>query len=87
MPCPYANALGTPNQGFHQRRVLGLALNDLIGTAAIAGLTSYASGKSFPFTLTVFLVIAEVAHYAFGVDTALLGALRIKPRGCGGGAT
>ena len=83
MPCPYANALGTPKQGIHKVRVLGLALNDLIGTAALEGATSMMSGKTFTQNFIVWLLIAEVAHYAFGVDTALLGAVGVKPRSCG----
>ena len=77
MPCPYANALGTPKPGIHKVRVLGLALNDLISTAALAGATSIMSGKTFTQNLIVWLLIAEVAHYAFGVVTALLGAVGV----------
>ena len=80
MDCPYANALGTRGEGFHKPRVLGLALNDLIGTAALAGATSLATGKPYASNFVGWLVVGEVAHYAFGVDTALLERLQVKKR-------
>lgn len=32
MACPYKYIFGIPEQGFHSTRIMGLALNDTLGT-------------------------------------------------------
>ena len=80
MPCPFASALGTPGEGFHSARIGGLAFNDIIGTLALAGATSYASKISFLRSAFYWFLAAEVLHWSFGVHTAFLDKLGIKPR-------
>jgi len=77
MPCPFASALGTPNEGFHSSRINGFALNDILGTLALAGITSYTAKISFMRSVFVWFALAEVLHYAFGVRTAFLERLGI----------
>ena len=78
--CPYKDVLGKPGEGFHSARLLGLAQNDTLGTIGLAALTTYATGISFPKSLLGWFVLAEVSHYAFGVDTALLRMMNLSPR-------
>ena len=78
MPCPYANALGIPGQGFHASRIGGLALNDILGTLALAGLYSATTKTPFFRATLGWFVLAEALHYAFGVRTAFLEALHIS---------
>lgn len=79
MPCPYANALGVPRQGFHASRIGGLALNDILGTLALAGLTSATTKVSFFRSTVAWFVLAEAMHYAFGVRSAFLEAIHSSP--------
>jgi len=79
MPCPYANVLGTPNEGFHTN-VFGVAVGDVVGTVGLAYITNQAYGIDFTKALVGWFVIAEVSHWVFGVDTAVLKALGLSPK-------
>jgi hypothetical protein len=83
MSCPYANALGTPGEGVHAQRFLGLALNDTIATLVAALLTKWFFDIPLLYSILGWFVAGEVLHYAFGVDTAFLKMIGIKPRSCG----
>ena len=77
MSCPFkqnpsSSLLGEPYQGVHEARIGNYALNDIIGTFAIAGVTSYATNSSYVKNLLLWFVLAEVSHIAFGVHTQLL---------------
>ena len=78
MSCPYKDALGIPKKGFHSTRFFSVALNDTLGTIALAGIIAYVWKLSFWKTLLWTFIIGEVLHYAFGVQTALLTWLGIK---------
>ena len=80
MPCPFANALGTPGEGVHASRIGGFALNDIMGTLALAGATSYATQITFMRSAFYWFLAAEVLHWSFGVHTAFLEKLGIAPR-------
>ena len=83
MACPLANALGTPNQGFHGPRVLGLARNDLLLTLAVAVVLNFppfAASFSLQRVVALFFVLWAVGialHWAAGTDSALLRALGV----------
>jgi hypothetical protein len=79
MPCPYANILGVPGEGFHEKRLYGVAFNDTIGTIGLASITTMVFDVDFKKSLLYWFVGAEVLHYAFGVDTAVLKMMGIKP--------
>jgi len=78
MPCPYANLLGTPGQGFHEKRLFGLALNDTLATIFVALLISLIFNTSFLITLLVLFILGEILHYIFGTQTAFLTKLGIN---------
>ena len=78
MPCPYAHVLGAPGQGVHAPRFLGLALNDILATIALALVTSFACGWPFWPVLLVWVLIGEVLHYMFGTQTAFLTMIGVR---------
>jgi hypothetical protein len=80
MNCTYANILGTPGEGVHAVRFMGLALYDLIGTLLFAILTSYWMKIHVVYSFLGWLVLAEVLHYLFGVQTALLRNIGLSPK-------
>jgi len=79
MPCPYASALGVPGEGFHRARLGGMALNDVIGTVALTGLTTQITGYDIKKTFLGWFVLGEAMHYAFGADTAFLKVIGVPP--------
>lgn len=79
MPCPYANALGVPGEGFHSQRIGDFALNDIVGTFALAGMTSVIFKVDLTKSIIAWFVGGEIAHYVFGVDTPVLRAIGMSP--------
>jgi uncharacterized membrane protein len=79
MPCPYANILGIPGQGFHAIRFAGLAVNDTLATIALALITSFVWKLSFLETFVSWFIIGELLHYYFGVNTAFLQMIHMSP--------
>lgn len=73
--CKYKNALGVPGEGLHARRILGLALWDIVGTAVLAlVLALWLSSKNgmlktFLMLLAALLVTGEALHCLFCVRT------------------
>lgn len=79
MTCPYAKILGERGKGFHEQRFLGYAMNDVVGTIGLAGLTSYTTNTSFWKNLAGWFIVGEVMHYYMGVDTAFLETINLTP--------
>ena len=77
--CPYKYILGVPEKGVHSLRVAGLALNDILMTIIGAVLTSYAFKIHLGLSLFSWFVVGELLHYGFGVDTAFLKMIHMKP--------
>lgn len=78
MNCPYKDILGIPQKGFHASRLMGFALNDTLGTIALALLIAYVWKLNFWRTLLITFIVGEVLHYLFGVQTAFLSFIGIK---------
>ena len=76
MPCPYASLLGVPYEGIHATRFAGLALNDVLGTLVLAGLTSATMHVSMGRATLGWFALAEALHYVFGVRTAFLEGIK-----------
>lgn len=85
MSCPYAKKtcpfakkndlsglLGNPYEGFHEARIGNYALNDILGTFALAYASSYVTNTPYWQNLIAWGAIAEASHIAFGVKTQLL---------------
>lgn len=76
--CSYKNSLGKPGEGFHQSRILGFALYDIIGTIIIAFIIGYISNISFWITFLLLFIVAQILHYIFCVDTEFIKILTNK---------
>jgi len=76
--CPYKNVAGEVGKGWHSYRFLGFSVVDIVGTFLFFAVPSawYFKGNVWVHFF-VWLVIGEIAHYAFGAQTALLTALGI----------
>lgn len=79
MGCPYAHSLGVPGQGVHATRVFGLAWNDLWMTAVAAAITAWFLEINILYSFAGWMIVAEILHIAFGVNTALLAMVGIVP--------
>ena len=79
MSCPYANMLGTPGEGVHAQRFLGLALNDTIATLVVALLTSWIFKISLLYSILGWFIVGEALHYTLGVNTAFLKMIGVTP--------
>ena len=79
MNCPYANILGVPGQGVHDTRFLGLAWNDLLMTFVGSVITAWILQIHIVYSFLGWMVVAEILHIAFGVNTALLKMIGITP--------
>ena len=80
MPCPYATLLGIKGKGVHSTRIVGLAFNDILATIIAAFLTSYFFNISVLYSLVGWFSMGELLHIAFGVDTAFLEYIGIRPK-------
>lgn len=78
MSCPYKYILGIPEKGFHATRLFGFALNDTLGTIALAFIVTYIYRVSLWKSLVGMFVLGEVLHYLFGVQTAFLTSIGVK---------
>ena len=78
MPCPYANALGTPGQGVHATRIFGFAFIDIFLTILLSIVTAWATKTSIISNFLFWFIIGEVLHYAAGTQTAFLTLVSIE---------
>jgi hypothetical protein len=69
--------LGRPGEGFHERRFLGLALFDLLGTVVLGVLWGAFWKQPIWRAILGMFVTGEGLHLLFGAPTALLRALRL----------
>jgi len=71
MSCPYKNLAGEPGTGYHSIRFLGLSVVDIVGTFFLFAIPSAWLFKGNVWVhFAIWLVISEIFHYAFGVQTA-----------------
>jgi len=78
--CKYSDWLGKPGEGFHELRLGGLALMDLMGTVGLAWFLSrtwkWALLNMYEWFI-VLIVLSVVLHKLFCVKTALLEKLNL----------
>ena len=78
MKCPFAKSLGERGKGVHQARILGFALNDILGTIIGAFIISYLFNYDFNKTLLWLFILGEFLHFILGVDTAFLELIGLR---------
>lgn len=77
--CKYKDALGVPKQGFHAKRVMGFAANDVYGTIGIAAIITLILWlvykkpllKTFLISVVALFVLGILLHRLFCVNTTL----------------
>ena len=69
--CKYKNALGTPKQGIHSYRFMGLAIADVLMTIFAGFLISYFFKKSFLYTTIFLFLLGIFLHRLFCVRTTI----------------
>ncbi len=77
--CKYKDALGVPGKGFHAKRVMGFAANDVYGTIGIAVVITLILWlvykkpllKTFVISLIAVFVLGILLHRLFCVNTTL----------------
>ena len=74
--CSYSDSLGRPGEGVHKERLLGMASVDVRATVLFALFVNLALGVPFCCALFTLLLVAELMHYLFCVDTAVMRWLR-----------
>lgn len=67
--CKYKDIFGEPGKGVHAYRLGDIAIVDLIGTIIVAHICSLLTKTSFVYCLIALLIIGEVLHIMFCVDT------------------
>lgn len=73
MLCKYKHIFGEEKKGFHQQRLLGFALYDVLGTVGIAVLLKLFLFPATSFILVFFwlMIVTIVVHRLFCVNTTL----------------
>lgn len=71
MLCEYKEIFGKPNEGFHEKRIFGLALWDVLGTIMIIIFISMASDINIAVVSVGIIIFTIFIHKLFCVDTAL----------------
>jgi hypothetical protein len=77
--CPYANIIGAPGTGYYRQwRVFGISIVDTIVTFFVFAVPSawFFKGNVW-IHFIIWLVIGEIFHYLFGVQTAVMDKLGI----------
>jgi hypothetical protein len=71
MSCPYKNLIGAPGTGIHSLRIADTAVVDTAVTAIAAlGIAKW-THSSFWFVFLILMIIAEITHYYFCVDSTI----------------
>ena len=74
--CKYKNIFGVPNEGLHKYKIGGIAVIDLIFTIVGAYFIHNYFKLNFIVTLVSLLIIGEIAHYLFCVDTPIINYIK-----------
>lgn len=73
--CKYRNIFGKPNEGAHRHKIFGFALVDIIATLLASLLISYVSGYSYFKVLIFLLIVGQLLHYIFCVNTTFMNSV------------
>ena len=71
MTCPYKNLLGEPGKGVHSFRIAGIAVADVLLTILISWLFAKITKMPFWASLLIWLLLGQIMHVLFCVDTSL----------------
>ena len=74
--CKYKDFFGKPNTGVHSYRIFGIAIIDTLLTIILAYAIHRQYNYNFTYVLVITLVIGEIFHYIFCVETAVIRFIR-----------
>lgn len=74
--CKYKNIFGKPNTGAHSYRIFGIALIDMLLTIILVYIIHKRYNYNFTHVLVITLIISELLHYMFCVETAVIRFIR-----------
>ena len=77
MSCPYKNIFGPPGTGVHSIRFMGVGVADVAVTFLLAVYSAWEFGGNLFIHFMFWVVVGELLHYAFGVQTAGMDMLGI----------
>lgn len=63
--CDYKNSLGEPRKGMHEKRFLGFAVVDLVGTIVIGLVLAFISGFILSFAMKLDMSLWNTIKYWF----------------------
>lgn len=72
MTCKYKDIFGKPNTGAHAYRFLNIAIVDTFATFLMAWIIAYLFKWSLVWTFIGLLILGEIMHWYFCVDTAVI---------------
>lgn len=78
MTCSFKDVLGKPSSGIHSIRIFNIALFDILLTIIAAIITSWIFKINFVLSILVWIIVGELLHILFGVQTQFLTSLGIK---------
>jgi hypothetical protein len=71
MSCKYRNLIGAPRTGIHSVRIADIAVVDTAVTAMAAFGIAKWTKQSFWIVFLILMLIAEISHYFFCVDSTI----------------
>jgi hypothetical protein len=74
--CKYKDFFGKPKTGVHSYRIFGIALIDVLLTIILAYAIHQHYNYNFTNVLIITLVIGEIFHYMFCVETTVIRFIR-----------
>ena len=74
--CKYKNIFGKPNEGVHEHKIFGISTVDTVCTIILAFIIYYYFNIDFWTILIGLFILAELLHYLFCVDTAVIKFLK-----------
>lgn len=72
----WKNLFGTPGEGSHKTRFLGMALVDIVLTVVLALVISVWKKLNFFAVFIGLFILAQIFHLLFGVDTTVAKAIK-----------
>lgn len=74
--CKYKDLFGPPGEGIHSIRIFGMAVADWAMTLLGVSVVSFSFGIAWWKVFLAAFAVAELSHYMFCVDTAVIKMLK-----------
>lgn len=71
MLCKYKDIFGKPNEGAHSKRLLNLAMVDLIATIVVGYILSFVFNCNPIYSIIGLIIVGIISHRLFCVRTTI----------------